>query len=109
MRVWVISTLPILSERIHRPPEPKDYEGLVSLFGSSDAPSLPPLAPGSSLSGSSSSRPSFDMAAAQARLAAAYDRGGFYAWGEAAIKELETEAEAERARTRNNLAGSEIK
>ena len=106
MRVWVISTLPILSERIHRPPEPKDHEGLVPLFGSSDAPSL---APASSLSGSSSPRPSFDMAAAQARLAAAYDRGGFYAWGEAAIKELEAEAEAERARTRNNLAGSGIK
>ena len=35
------------------------------------------------------------MAAAQARLAAAYNQGGFYAWGEAVIKELEAEADLE--------------
>ncbi|KAL4068641.1 hypothetical protein V8B97DRAFT_2018318 [Scleroderma yunnanense] len=116
MRLWVISTLPILSERIHRPSEAKDNEGLAPLFhssGTSDPSNQPPESSHLGTPSPHSTIPPFDMAAAQARLAAAYDRGGFYGWGEAAIKELETEAEAERARravsAREGLAGSGTK
>ncbi|KIM69364.1 hypothetical protein SCLCIDRAFT_1207760 [Scleroderma citrinum Foug A] len=124
MRFWVMSNLPVLSERIYRRPESKDDERVTPLFRSSSIsdPSSPTTEPppswvsASSLSGTlgpHSTIPPFDMAAAQARLAAAYDRGGFYAWGEAALKELEAEAEAERARksvsTRESLTGSVTK
>jgi len=109
MRLWVMSNLPVLSERIYRRLESKDDEGVSSLFRSSSisdpsypaTESQPSLVSASSRSGAPSPHSTiqpFDMVAAQARLAAAYDRGGFYAWGEAALKELEAEAEAERAR-----------
>ena len=38
----------------------------------------------------------WSWSAAQARLSQAYDNGGFQGWAEAALQELEAEAEIER-------------
>ncbi|KAI6158120.1 hypothetical protein BKA82DRAFT_77854, partial [Pisolithus tinctorius] len=81
MRLWVIATFPFLSGRIHRQPEAKDLEALTPLFPSKDA-----------------NGPPYDVAESQTRLRAAYDQGGFYALVEVALKELEADAETERAR-----------
>lgn len=111
MRLWVIATFPFLSGRIHRKPEAKDLEALTPLFpskdvnGFSDYPSpqtssLPSLAssPSSEMPAHPHISPPYDVAESQTRLQAAYDRGGFYALVEAALKELEADAETERAR-----------
>lgn len=110
MRLWVITTFPFLSGRIHRQPEAKDLEVLTPLFTSKDAnrlPDYPRSPPVSSVTLPSSSempahrhrtRPTYEVTESQTRLQAAYDRGGFYALVEAAIKEVEAEAETERVR-----------
>ncbi|KAI6025551.1 hypothetical protein EDC04DRAFT_2722142 [Pisolithus marmoratus] len=112
MRLWVTTTFPFLSGRIHRQPEAKDLEALTPLFpskhanGLSDFPPPQPSSP-SSLTLSSSpempaqphdTSPPYDAAEPQTRLQAAYDRGGFHALVEAALRELEAEAETERVR-----------
>lgn len=118
MRVWTISNFPVLSERIHRRSEPSDHKALTPLFPPNNtiaasyphlpeiwpaevpAPSLTPSphpSTGASSIDALNALPgdAFNIAEVQARLAEAYERGGFYAWGEAAIRELEAEAKAE--------------
>ncbi|KAG8216280.1 hypothetical protein J3R82DRAFT_6337 [Butyriboletus roseoflavus] len=46
----------------------------------------------------SSTPTAFNEDAAQQRLAEAFDKGGFDAWGEAAAREMEAETEVERSR-----------
>ncbi|KAI6100108.1 hypothetical protein EV401DRAFT_914202 [Pisolithus croceorrhizus] len=118
MRLWVITTFPILSGRIHRHPEAKDLEVLTPLFPSKNANRLsdcPRTSPVSSVTLSPSSEslaqphrtsPTCDVSESQARLRAAYDQGGFYALVEAAIKEVEAEAEMERVRRAAMAAGN---
>ncbi|KAI6101532.1 hypothetical protein EDD16DRAFT_853119, partial [Pisolithus croceorrhizus] len=118
MRLWVITTFPILSGRIHRQPEAKDLEVLTPLFPSKNADRLSDYqrtSPVSSVTSSSSSglpaqphrtSPTYDVPESQTRLQAAYDRGGFYALVEAAIKEVEAEAETERVRRAAIAAGN---
>ncbi|KAI6003047.1 hypothetical protein EDD15DRAFT_2226449 [Pisolithus albus] len=110
MRLWVITTFPFLSSRIHRQLEAKDLEVLTPLFPAKDAnrlsdyPRSPPVSPVTPPSSSEMpvhlhhTRPTHEVAESQTRLQAAYDRGGFYALVEAAIKEVEAEAETERVR-----------
>jgi hypothetical protein len=72
MRTWVPHAMPLLTAKIYR----RDAA----------APRQTPTA--------------FDHDAAERRLADAFDGGGFDAWAEVAVSELEAEVEVERARKR---------
>jgi len=78
MRSAVLTRLPRLSARIHRPSETGDNPSDI-------VPILP----------SSSSEP-WTWTDAEERLKKAFDEGGLPAWGEAAIAEVEAEGHAER-------------
>lgn len=73
--------MPLLSSRIHRPPDPEDH-GLDS-----DSPSLQ-LEAGAGVP--------WTWPAAEERLSAAFERDGFSGWVEAAMRELEAEGQLER-------------
>ncbi|KAG6335863.1 hypothetical protein ID866_3228 [Astraeus odoratus] len=110
MRLWIISTLPVLSERIHRRPEAKDHEALTPLYSTSNVPDDAFLASSLAVTGMqgppSDTTSTLNLAESQARLAAAYDRGGLREWVEVAMKVLEAEAEMERARKAATVAGA---
>ncbi|KAH7886498.1 hypothetical protein F5I97DRAFT_1867460 [Phlebopus sp. FC_14] len=100
-RTWVASVMPVLSTQIHRRLTPTDNTHSRRSASQPAPPNtlLPP--PPSAHVTTETLHPSttFNHEASQDRLAAAYDKGGFYAWLETATKEMEAEAEVERART----------
>lgn len=93
MRLAVLTRLPVLSSRIHRPPEPEDGDAL-----------LPPpqaLRSESSDTLSTSAQPTSDewsWAAAEQRLRVAFEKHGFTGWAAAVMQELEAEGRVERAK-----------
>ncbi|KAI0765478.1 hypothetical protein C8Q74DRAFT_1056441 [Fomes fomentarius] len=93
MRLAVLTRLPVLSSRIHRPPEPEDGDAL-----------LPPpqaILSESSATPSTSAQPTSDewsWAAAEQRLRVAFEKHGFTGWVAAAMQELEAEGRVERAK-----------
>lgn len=78
MRLAIWRRLPGLTSKIHRPPEVDD-EGVP--ISESHEPDL-----------------EWSWEDAEKRLQAAYDEGGFPAWVQAAMHELEAELKVERAR-----------
>lgn len=102
MRQLVVMRMPALASRIHRPPD-------------ADPPPLPPLIAGPQITFHTQpnvdSEPTVDAGSeygvggepwtwsgAEKRLAAAFEKGGFYTWAECAARELEAEGRAERAK-----------
>jgi hypothetical protein len=90
MRKILMEKIPMLSSRIHRPPESEgDGEAgqqVQTLLGGVG--------------------PTWKWEDAENRLRAAYDKDGFSGWAEAALKELEAEGELERLRRENLLKES---
>jgi hypothetical protein len=80
--------LPVLSSRIHQVPEMADVQ-VGSGAGSLD----PRLALKESLDGTEWNWPD-----AETRLRDAFDSGGLTGWAQAALREVEDEAKAEKAR-----------
>jgi len=78
--------VPMLSSRIHRPPESEGDEDGQMVRGLLDGVD-----------------PAWKWEDAEKRLSAAYDKDGFSGWAGAALKELEAEGELERLR-REHLA-----
>ncbi|ETW75667.1 hypothetical protein HETIRDRAFT_330131, partial [Heterobasidion irregulare TC 32-1] len=83
MRQIVLTKMPILASRIHRPTEPDILLPTVPFTAST------PPSPAGSIE-------AWSWSAAQERLFQAYEKGGFQGWAEAALQELEAEAEIER-------------
>jgi len=82
IRKILMEKIPMLSSRIHRPPESEgDGEAGQQVQGLSDGVD-----------------PAWKWEDAEKRLGAAYDKDGFFGWTEAALKELEAEGELERLR-----------
>ncbi|KAH7910971.1 hypothetical protein BJ138DRAFT_1151759 [Hygrophoropsis aurantiaca] len=84
MRHAVLTKMPILSSRIHRPPE-EDSEEQESEPSQSNTTNSPV---------------EWNWSDAEQRLKNAFDRGGFYGWATAAVDEVEAEAHVERAKRR---------
>ena len=82
MRNGVLRNMPLLSSRIHRPPDATDHP--------KDGPSLAPNPQGDDIE--------WDWSAAEDRLRNAFDKDGFSGWAEAAMRELEAEGALERAK-----------
>ncbi|KAF5380071.1 hypothetical protein D9615_006262 [Tricholomella constricta] len=78
MRMIVWRGLPSLTSKIHRPPEVGDEGVPVPVSMEPD--------------------PTWTWEEAEKRLQAAYDKGGFPAWVQTAMKEMEDELKVERAR-----------
>ncbi|KAG6917494.1 hypothetical protein DXG01_002358 [Tephrocybe rancida] len=87
MRMLIWRGLPGLTSQIHRPPEEDDQGQPVSR----------PMEP----------VPSWKWEEAEKRLQDAYDKGGFPAWTQAAIKEMEDEWKVERARRQKEYGATE--
>ena len=103
MRQTVLTKMPILASRIHRPTE-SDIPLPTAPFTTSTSPSsagslstslASPIST-ESIPSENVSIEAWSWSAAQARLSQAYDNGGFQGWAEAALQELEAEAEIER-------------
>ncbi|OCH86307.1 hypothetical protein OBBRIDRAFT_783457 [Obba rivulosa] len=91
MRTIMVTKMPVLSSRIHRSPEVTDGPASVHSSTTPSAGSQPRVeAHGNTLQ--------WSWPDAQQRLADAWDKGGFSGWADAAMRELEAEAHAERAR-----------
>lgn len=84
MRHVLLTRMPILSARIHRPPETEDGDSLLP-------PDLPPLSV-------TDAAEEWTWPAAEQRLRAAFDKDGFYGWAAAVMQELEAEGRIERAK-----------
>jgi len=82
--------IPMLSSRIHRPPESEDDDEA----GQQVQTVLDGVGP------------AWKWEDAEKRLRAAYDKDGFYGWAEAALRELEAEGELERLRREHLLKGN---
>lgn len=82
--------IPMLSSRIHRPPEGEDDgeagQQIQTLLDGADS--------------------AWKWEDAEERLGAAYDKDRFSGWAEAALKELEVEGELERLRREHLLKGN---
>ncbi|KAA1477440.1 hypothetical protein DENSPDRAFT_828761 [Dentipellis sp. KUC8613] len=91
MRYTLLTSMPFLASRIHRPPssEPLPPTSPFSSPDTSEAPSA------SSATSPEMSEP-WSWSAAQARLSKAYEAGGIAGWMEAAAVEMEMEADIER-------------
>lgn len=87
MRTLVWRYLPSLTSQIHRPPHENDQ--------------------GVPISDSFEPDPTWKWEEAEKRLQASYQEGGFPAWTETAIKELENEVKIERARRQKEYESSE--
>ena len=103
MRQTVLTKMPILASRIHRPTESDILLPTAPLTTSTSPSSAGSLSTSLAFPISTESMPSenvsieaWSWSAAQARLSQAYDNGGFQGWAEAALQELEAEAEIER-------------
>ncbi|KAH7922916.1 hypothetical protein BV22DRAFT_1036976 [Leucogyrophana mollusca] len=80
MRHAMLTKMPILSSRIHRPPDLEEN-------GNEQVP------PQSSIGNAE-----WNWSDAENRLKEAFDKGGFYGWATAAAGEVEAEAQVERAK-----------
>ncbi|KAG6856612.1 hypothetical protein H0H87_002567 [Tephrocybe sp. NHM501043] len=89
MRMLVWRGLPSLTSQIHRPPE-EDDEGVP-------------------VPRSNEPDPTWKWEEAEKRLQEAYDRGGFPAWVQTAMKEVEDELKVERARRQREYDLAEAK
>jgi len=82
--------IPMLSSRIHQPPESEDDgkagQQVETVLGGVD--------------------PAWKWEDAEKRLRAAYDKDGFSGWAETVLKELEAEGELERLRREHLLKGN---
>ncbi|KAG6879388.1 hypothetical protein C0992_003102 [Termitomyces sp. T32_za158] len=87
MRTLICCCLPSLSSQIHRPPDDSDQGVPIS-------ESLDP-------------DPTWKWEEAEKRLQASYKEGGFTAWTETAMKELEDEVKIERARRQKEYENAE--
>lgn len=88
MRLAIWRRLPSLTSQIHRPPD-LDDDGVPIIESDPD--------------------PSWNWPDAEKRLQAAYDQGGFPAWAQAAMKEMEAELKIERAKRQRELDEAERK
>ncbi|RPD55607.1 hypothetical protein L226DRAFT_511716 [Lentinus tigrinus ALCF2SS1-7] len=89
MRLAILSRMPVLSARIHRPPAPEDGDALLPPEPVVTAePELASLDAGEE----------WTWAAAESRLKEAFDKHGFYGWAAAAMRELEAEGRLERSK-----------
>jgi len=89
MRSFMVTKMPILSSRIHRRPEVTDGPS------GEDSPSVLSTQPRIEVHESALE---WSWQDAQQRLSDAYEKDGFSGWAEAAMRELEAEAHAERAK-----------
>ena len=87
MRHALLTRMPNLSARIHRPPEAEDGDAL-----------LPPPDPSTESSSPLDAAEEWSWPAAERRLREAFDKHGFYGWAAAAMRELEAEGRIERAK-----------
>ena len=88
MRLAILSRMPVLSARIHRPPEPEDGDALLppEPLATTDSPSTP------------LDTEEWTWTAAESRLKEAFDKHGFYGWAAAMMRELEAEGRLERSK-----------
>ncbi|KAI0692818.1 hypothetical protein C8T65DRAFT_72188 [Cerioporus squamosus] len=89
MRAAILNRMPVLSSRIHRPPEPEDGDALLP---------PEPLVTAGSQSTSLDAGEEWTWAAAENRLKEAFDKHGFYGWAAAVMRELEAEGRLERSK-----------
>ena len=95
MRLTLLTKWPLLASRIHRSsdspplPPPISLPAMMSSASEPDTDRPPPAAAIPDVDG-------WNWQAAQARLTAAYEHGGFARFAETAFGELEAEAELER-------------
>ena len=80
MRHAILTRMPILSARIHRPLESDD----------GDAPAPP--------SSATEASATWSWPEAEQRLREAFEKHGFYGWAAAAMQELEAEGRIERSK-----------
>ena len=113
MRTTILDKFPLLTSRIHRSPlsnsssqisphpdsrAPSPHSASESL----DSPGYPRIADEDSdgQDVDTNKNEDWNWLAAQARLAAAYERGGIAQFADAAVRELEAESELERRKRR---------
>lgn len=87
MRQAVMTRMPALSSRIHRPPTPEDNEPVEE---------IPPTGPPPLLAQRGSGEAEWTWPAAERRLTVAFEEKGFSGWATAAFEELEAEGQVER-------------
>ena len=87
MRTAILERMPLLSSRIHRAPEADDGDALLPVPQETAAEV-----------GATAAHEEWTWPAAEHRLREAYDKHGFYGWAAAAMRELEAEGQAERAK-----------
>lgn len=80
MRLAVVTYMPVLSSRIHRPPQEED--GIIKQINGDIEAEVDAA--------------NWAWPDAERRLKAAFEKDGFSGWAEAAAKELEAEGKAER-------------
>ncbi|KAI0824954.1 hypothetical protein BC628DRAFT_1419693 [Trametes gibbosa] len=91
MRSAILSRMPSLSARIHRPPAPEDDQTLALSEALTEAPSI-------STTLSSSEVQEWTWPAAEQRLRDAFEKDGFSGWATALLRELEAEGRLERTK-----------
>ncbi|KAI0634675.1 hypothetical protein C8Q77DRAFT_1054007 [Trametes polyzona] len=94
MRLAILSRMPQLSARIHRPPAPEDEESSSLSESHIEAASTP----ATSITLSESEVEGWTWPAAEQRLREAFDKDGFSGWAAAALRELEAEGRLERTK-----------
>ncbi|KIJ58095.1 hypothetical protein HYDPIDRAFT_120002, partial [Hydnomerulius pinastri MD-312] len=87
--------MPVLSAQIHRRLTPEDSLPHTPLYSAESAPRVGTAQTDCTIQ---EGMTVFDHEAAEERLGDAFDRGGFNAWAEAAMREMEAEAEVERVK-----------
>jgi len=90
MRKVVIAKMPMLTSRIHRPPDSGDHGHDSDLLETLNTPRL-------DVHGTEAEA-EWTWPAAEARLKKAFEADGFSGWGYALMRELEAEGKAERAK-----------
>ncbi|KAI8971316.1 hypothetical protein BD414DRAFT_500920 [Trametes punicea] len=91
MRLAILKRMPVLSARIHRPPNPEDGAASVPIEPVADQALSPPPIPQEDLE-------EWTWPAAERRLKEAFERDGFSGWAAAVLRELEAEGRLERAK-----------
>lgn len=86
MRSAILAKIPGLSARLHRPPD-TSYAYIVDTSESREL--------------------EWSWPDAEKRLKGAFERGGLSGWAVAAIREVEAEARAERAKRETNTVGKD--
>ncbi|OBZ78175.1 hypothetical protein A0H81_02717 [Grifola frondosa] len=92
MRHAVLTRMPMLSARIHRPPEPEDDTAIAIVGEDPVKPAHVPPRP----QVNEEDATKWSWSDAEERLKDAFEKDGFSGWSQAALRELETEGELER-------------